>query len=165
MDSVIRPAAVDGARLVYQPPSGPAVEAPAEKYLRQCVMEADVTYWDGPNGAHAGLSWEKDVDPFPVLTLVLTMHAGEYCVCHMGDQGASYLAAAPPRDPIEWVPVWMCQDFVPLGRRFLVPKEMAWKAVAEFLRTGRPAGGLRWEADTVEIGEPISADEADAMRA
>ena len=135
--------------LVYRGPDGAEVEEPSEEYLRGMLLGADLTYWNGPAG-DAGLFRQDGSDD---ADLILIVQQNGVLVRHRDNvTGDERFLSQAPRGDDGWVEVYDGQETWRIGHRFLVPREMAWKAVTEFSRTGQPATGLRWE-ENLEIQE------------
>jgi hypothetical protein len=127
---------------VYRGPDGVEIPAPTEPYVRDRLLGGDLAYWRGPAG-DAGLFRQGGGDD---ADLTLIVHAAGVLVRHR-----DYLAredrvlaaqAGPAGDRVD---VYDGQQTWSIPRRFLVSREMAWTAAAEFMRTGRRASELSWE--------------------
>jgi hypothetical protein len=128
--------------LTYREPDGNEMENPSEDYLRDRVLGADLSYWEGPAG-DAGLVRQGDGED---ADLVLVVQAEGVLVRYRNFlAGDDRLVAEPPGDGADWVEVYDGQNTITVNGRFLVPREAAWNAVAEFVRTGRASPSLRWE--------------------
>lgn len=129
--------------LTFREPTGYEVEEPTVEYLRSRVLDADLSYWEGPAG-DAGLfrqHGDQDGD------LVLLVQAEGALVFYRDYVAGEHkvLVGGPARGEPEWVDVYDGQETISIARRFLVPREIAWRAVAEFARSGDAAPGLQWE--------------------
>jgi hypothetical protein len=130
--------------LTYREPDGNEVANPTEDYVRERVLGADRSYWEGPAG-DAGIVRQGDGED---ADLVLIVRAEGALVRYRNFlAGEDRLVADPPANGPEWVDVYDGQNTIRVNRRFLVPREAAWTAAAEFLRTGRASPSLHWETE------------------
>jgi hypothetical protein len=130
--------------LTYREPDGTDVTEPSEAFLRERVLDADLTYWSGPAGdgflVRQGEGEDRDL-------VLIVSDAGALVQYHDYLDRQDLVAADPPGDVDDWVEVYDGQELMRVRRRFLVSREAAWTAVSEFSRSGRAAPSLRWETE------------------
>lgn len=136
--------------LVYRGPDGREVVAPAESFVRERLVDGELSYWEGPAG-DAVLFRQGGGEDASVTLLV----AAEGVILHFCDfmRREDVVLAHDPGADAGRVAVYDSQEWWSVSRRFLVPRELAWTVTAEFMRTGHRPPGLTWSrsADFIHI--------------
>jgi hypothetical protein len=128
-------------KLIFCPPKGEIIHNPDRELLRQIILKDDAEYW--LNGSKdAGLHFESGEKK---SQLILRFRKGlGYCVYYEADINDLPLVLnsnSPDREIIE---LKESGNILKLPKSYFVQASVAWEAVDEFMRSGKPTSNGQW---------------------